>query len=95
MLEESGLEEIGLDMLQTEDFKKGLSEGMKEQFLFESTEHIERIENHLLIELDKNGDDREVINDMFRAVHSIKGGTGIYLSALPSLIPAHLGLNKF
>jgi len=93
--EEALQEEIRSDILQTEDFIKGLAEGMKEQFLLESTEHIERIENHLLIELDKNEDDREVINDMFRAVHSIKGGTGMYLSALPPQSPVHLGLKKF
>lgn len=88
-------EELGTDILQTEDFKKGLAEGMKEQFLLESMEHIEQIENHLLIELDKKGDDREVINEMFRAVHSIKGGTGIYLSALSAISPAYSGLKRF
>lgn len=93
--EEASKEEIGLELLQTEEFKRGLAEGMKEQFLLESTEHIERIENYLLIELDKNGDDREAINEMFRAVHSIKGGTGIYLAALPPQSPAHSGLKKF
>lgn len=88
-------EEIELDVLQTEEFKRGLAEGMKEQFLLECTEHIEQIENHLLIELDRNGDDREAINEIFRAVHSVKGGTGIYLAALSPQSPAHSGLKKF
>ncbi|QNU66128.1 Hpt domain-containing protein [Ruminiclostridium herbifermentans] len=88
-------EEVELDILQTEEFKNGLAEGMKEQFLLESTEHIERIENYLLIELDKNSDNREAINDIFRSVHSIKGGTGIYLSALSAKNPLFSGLRKF
>ncbi|MCR4434452.1 MAG: chemotaxis protein CheA [Clostridiales bacterium] len=92
---EASQEEIELDVLQTEEFRRGLAEGMKEQFLLECTEHIEQIENHLLIELDRNGDDREVINEVFRAVHSIKGGTGIYLAALSPQSPAYSGLKKF
>lgn len=93
--EELLMEESGLEILQTEEFKNGLAAGIKEQFLNESYEHIEHIENHLLIELDKNGDDREAVNEMFRAVHSIKGGIGIYLAALPSTSLAHLGIKKF
>jgi len=88
-------EEIGLDVLQTEEFKRNLAEGMKEQFLLECTEHIEQIENNLLIKLDRNGDDREAINELFRAVHSIKGGTGIYLAALSAQSPVYSGLKKF
>jgi len=88
-------EGMELDILQTEEFKKNLAEGMKEQFLLECTEHIEQIENNLLIELDKNGDDRGAINEVFRIVHSIKGGTGIYLAALSPQNPIYSGLKKF
>ena len=88
-------EGIELDILQTEEFKISLAEGMREQFLLECIEHIEQIENNLLIELDKNGDDRGAINEVFRAVHSVKGGTGIYLSALPPQSPIYSGLKKF
>lgn len=72
----------GLEILQSEEFKRTLVEGMREQFLLENIEHIERIENELLVKLDKDEHDIESINEIFRAVHSIKGGTGIYLAAL-------------
>lgn len=88
-------EETDLEILQSEEFKRGLAEGIKEQFLLENTEHIERIENDLLIRLDTNSDDREAINEIFRAIHSIKGGTGIYLATLSPQSPAHPGLKKF
>lgn len=84
-----------LDVLQSEEFKIELAEGMKEQFLLESIEHIERIENELLIELDKNGDNRDAINDIFREIHSIKGGTGIYLSVLSDKSAIYSGLKRF
>ncbi len=87
--------EEGLDILQTEEFKNGLADRMKEQFILEVTEYIERIENHLLIELDKRGDNRDEINDLFRTVHSIKGGAGIYLSALTTQNQFYSGLKKF
>lgn len=94
-LKDQALEETDFEILQSEEFKKGLTEGVKEQFLFENTEHIEKIENDLLMRLDTNSNDREAINEIFRAVHSIKGGTGIYLAALSSQSPEHSGLKKF
>ena len=93
--EKAGQEEVGLEILQTEEFKSRLAEGMKEQFLLEGAEHIERIENQLLIRLDTNGDDRDVIHEMFRAVHSIKGGIGIYLAAIPHQSPYYSALKEF
>lgn len=89
------LPEVDFDMLQSEDFKEGLSEGIREQFLFENTEHIEKIENDLLIRLDNNNEDREAISEVFRAVHTIKGCTGVYLAALSSQSPEYPGLRKF
>lgn len=88
-------EAADLDILQSEEFRKGLLEGIREQFLLESTEHIERIENDLLIRLDANNDDREAISEIFRAVHSIKGGAGMYLSALPAKSPEYSYLKDF
>lgn len=76
------------------EFKSNLTEGIKEQFFPENLEHIERIENHLLIHLDNHGNDREVIHDFFRTVHSIKGGIGIYLATIPSQNPEHLALKE-
>lgn len=95
IIEEEAQEEVGLDVLQSEEFRKGLSKGMKEQFLLETSEHIDQIENHLLIELDKNSQDKELVRDLFRLIHSIKGGIGIFLAALLPQSPLHVGLKKF
>jgi len=84
-----------MDLFQSDEFTLGMTEGIKEQFLYESTEHIEKIENDLLIRLDANSEDKDAVNDIFRAVHSIKGGTGVYLSALSPQSPAHSGIKKF
>lgn len=54
----------------------------KEQFITESLEHIERVENDYLVKLDKDGNDVSTINDLFRSVHSIKGVTGVLLGVL-------------
>ncbi|MBU3188923.1 chemotaxis protein CheA [Clostridium bowmanii] len=87
--------EISLDILESEEFKEGLAYGIKEQFLIESTENIERMENDLLIRLDTTSNDREAINEIFRAVHSIKGGIGIYLAVTNPQSSLYAGLKKF
>ncbi len=79
---------------QPEDFKRELAEGIKEQFLCENFEHIERIENDLLIRLDANSNDREAINEIFRSVHSMKGGIGLFLSMLSPGDPTYGVLKK-
>lgn len=93
--EEISGEELGLSVLDSEEFKRELSEGMKEQFLIENAEHIERVENDYLIRLDSNSEDKEAMNEIFRAVHSIKGGAGIYLATLPSQSEIYSALKKF
>ncbi|KNY26286.1 chemotaxis protein CheA [Pseudobacteroides cellulosolvens] len=85
--EESGDNQPDVDILNSEEFKKKLASGFKEQFVVEATEHIERIEGDLLVKLDKSGDDYDTINDLFRCIHSIKGGTGIINSTLQSTSP--------
>lgn len=72
----------GLDPLLSENFQAGLTQEVKEQFIVESTEHLEQLENDILIRLDSNENDREAINEIFRIIHSIKGGTGLYLATL-------------
>ncbi|SHI85569.1 chemotaxis protein CheA [Lutispora thermophila] len=89
------LEESDLDVLQSEKFKKDLAEGLREQFLLENAEHIDRIENDLLMRLDANSEDKEAADEIFRAVHSIKGGTGIYLATISAENPLHTSLKKF
>ncbi|KNZ43472.1 chemotaxis protein CheA [Acetobacterium bakii] len=92
---EQGSENANLDILQSEEFKCGLAEGIQEQFQLENLEHIEKIENDLLMRLDSNGADREAINEIFRAVHSVKGGTGIYLAVLNPQSTLYTGLKQF
>lgn len=46
-------------------------------FLDESTEHLETIEAGLL-SLEKDNSSKSIINDIFQATHSIKGGAGIF-----------------
>lgn len=44
-------------------------------FAEEAAEHIENLENGLL-QLEKNPDDAELLNDIFRSAHTIKGSSG-------------------
>lgn len=54
-------------------------------FFEETQEHLEEME-HLLLELDIEHPDIEQLNSIFRAAHSIKGGSGIFgFDALGSL----------
>jgi len=76
------------------EFKSNLAEGIKEQFFPENLEHIERIENQLLIHLDQHGNDREVIHEFFRLVHSIKGGIGMYLATISPQSPEYSALKE-
>lgn len=46
-------------------------------FFEESQEHLEEMEQ-LLLELDVDNPDPEMLNSIFRAAHSIKGGSGIF-----------------
>ena len=45
-------------------------------FIEESLEHMENIEN-LILELEKNPDDPEIVNAVFRAFHTIKGTSAL------------------
>lgn len=46
-------------------------------FFEESQEHLEEMEQ-LLLDLDLAHPDPEMLNSIFRAAHSIKGGSGIF-----------------
>lgn len=84
-----------LDRLQSEDFKDELAVEIKEQFQIESMEHIEKIENEFLIRLDSNSEDRAAVDEIFRAIHSLKGGIGIYLAVLNSHDVIFVELKRF
>lgn len=61
---------------------------LQETFFQESEEHLSYVESALL-QFDVDAPDLEIINSIFRAVHSVKGGAGIFgLEALIEL--AHL-----
>ena len=47
-----------------------------EAFEIESAELLEELEKNLLI-LEASPDDKDVINSIFRAIHTIKGSSGI------------------
>ena len=51
-------------------------EELLREFLSEATEHLETAEQ-LLLGLEENGTDAEGINGLFRAVHSVKGSSGV------------------
>ncbi|MDF2549516.1 MAG: cheA2 [Chlamydiales bacterium] len=54
-------------------------EGILLDFIQEAKEHLEGIENDLLIIEEKGlSEDGELINRVFRAIHSIKGGSGFF-----------------
>ncbi len=50
---------------------------MKQSFMAEAREILEDME-HLLLEVEKNPDDVEAVNALFRAVHTIKGSSGMF-----------------
>lgn len=58
----------------------GAAAGMLEDFLLEADEHSAIITNNLLIILDSNPEDTQVLGDLFRRVHTLKGNTGLLLS---------------
>lgn len=58
-----------------------------ESFVIETNEIFEKLDNELL-EIEKNPDDKELINSIFRAVHTVKGTSG-FLSFEQMSIIAH------
>ena len=55
-----------------------MSEGMEEiieDFVTEAEESLEKIDP-LFVELESKGYDREILNDIFRSMHTIKGAAG-------------------
>ncbi len=56
-----------------------ITEGMLDMFLFESGQLVENIENLALDHKDDDGFDDDAINEIFRAMHTIKGSSGIMM----------------
>ena len=56
---------------------------MDVSFVEESREHLENLEQNFL-DLENNQDNSELINDVFRALHSLKGSAGVLVSTVES-----------
>ncbi len=79
---------LGLKVVRQKPDKEEV-EDLTEEFLAESQEGLERMEL-CLTELEKRPDDGELVAEIFRAVHTIKGTTGFLgLGRLEKL--AHAG----
>jgi two-component system chemotaxis sensor kinase CheA len=50
---------------------------LRETFFEEAVEHLLRLESGLL-RLEQGSHDKELLNDIFRCVHSIKGGSVVF-----------------
>ena len=56
-----------------------ITEGMLDMFLFESGQLVENIENLALDHKDDDCFDDDAINEIFRAMHTIKGSSGVMM----------------
>lgn len=81
-------EEDEYSILKSEEFRKNLSADFTEQFILETNDHIEIIEN-LLSAIDEKDYNLDSINDLFRSIHSIKGSTGIIISTIDNKEKSH------
>ncbi len=66
------------DLLEFRKSIRSVAPQLKSDFVVEAEEHLETIEENLLI-LEQSPDDENSINEVFRAIHSIKG-TSDYVS---------------
>ncbi|KMT22008.1 chemotaxis protein CheA [Clostridium cylindrosporum] len=80
-------DENSVDILESDEFKNTVLKEIKDQFVEETFEHLERIESEYLVKLDKDSDDSDAMNNMFRSIHSTKGGIGVLLSVLTAVNP--------
>ena len=68
-----------------------MSDGMDEiieDFITEAEESLEKIDP-LFVELEEKGHDPELLNSIFRSMHTIKGAAGFLGSALPTTRSSH------
>ncbi|MEW6719455.1 MAG: Hpt domain-containing protein, partial [Thermodesulfobacteriota bacterium] len=71
-----------------------MSDDMQEiitDFVTEAEESLDRIDP-LFVELETNGEDKEILNDIFRCVHTLKGAAG-FLGFQPVVDVAHTSEN--
>ena len=48
-----------------------------EQFIIESRDYLQRI-GEILIALEEKGEDKDLLNELFRIVHTLKGNSGLF-----------------
>jgi two-component system chemotaxis sensor kinase CheA len=70
-----------------------VDEEILQDFLVEAMELVEQL-NEMLIDLEKSPDDTELLNAVFRAFHTIKGGAG-FLGVKPLIEVCHRAENVF
>ena len=68
-------------------------EDLLQDFLVEATDLLSGVDNKL-VDLEKNPQDRGLLNDIFRGFHTIKGGAG-FLNATELVTLCHLTENLF
>ena len=68
-------------------------EDLLHDFLQEASELLSEVDNKL-VDLEKNPDDRALLNDIFRGFHTVKGGAG-FLNATELVTLCHLTENLF
>jgi two-component system, chemotaxis family, sensor kinase CheA len=71
----------------------GGMEDLLQDFLVEATDLLSGVDNKL-VDLEKNPEDRGMLNDIFRGFHTIKGGAG-FLNATELVTLCHLTENLF
>jgi len=54
-----------------------MSNPLIEQFIIESRDYLQRI-GEILIALEENGEDKALLNELFRLVHTLKGNSGLF-----------------
>ena len=59
-----------------EDFN---TEGMLDMYLFENGQLLERLQEIVLEQKDEECFDEDSINEIFRAMHTIKGSSGVMM----------------
>lgn len=55
------------------------TDGMLDMYLFENTQLLERLQEIVLEQKDSDGFDEDGINEIFRAMHTIKGSSGVMM----------------
>ena len=68
-------------------------EDLLQDFLQEASDLLSDVDNKL-VDLERNSDDRRLLNDIFRGFHTIKGGAG-FLNATELVALCHLTENLF